>query len=135
MSQLLLHHIAIVTRDLDRSLAFYQGVLGLKRLERPTLIVEGAWLGRDDLQLHVLLNPNGTFRPPAPIDIADVHFAFVTDDFEGTLARLVALGYRADAPGDDPKQMVVLRNSLTGFLQLYLFDPDGNIVEINAAPL
>lgn len=134
MSQLLLHHVSIVATDLDRSVAFYQDVFGFARLHRPTLKVPGAWLACGPLQLHIILNPAGTFRQRAEIDIGDWHFAFRTDDFEGVLNRLVSKGFSETAAGDDPKQLVVIRNSPAGFPQLYLLDPDLNIVEVNGAP-
>jgi len=133
LSQLALHHVSIVATDLERSVAFYQDLFGLTRLERPTLSRYGAWLACGDLQLHIILNPAGSFRPGTGIDIGDAHFAFRTDEFEQFLERLVSLGFREAAAADDPKQMVVIRNGPVGFPQLYVLDPDLNIVEVNGA--
>ena len=38
-----LHHASLIVADTEVSLAFYNGVLGLKQIERPDL---GFWLGR-----------------------------------------------------------------------------------------
>lgn len=133
MSAPVLHHVSIVATDLDRSVAFYQELFGLDRLHRPQLAVPGAWLARQDLQLHIILNPAGTFRPRAKIDIGDMHFALRTDDFDAVLKKLVGLGFTENADPDDRKQMLVIRNSPAGFPQLYILDPDLNIVEINGA--
>ena len=54
-------------------------------------------------------------------------------DFEGFLGRAAEAGYREDAVGDDPMRMIVRRNSLAGFQQVYLLDPDRNIIEVNGA--
>ena len=81
----------------------------------------------------MILHPPGSFRS-GNIDNDDCHFAFRTDDFDGALATLTANGFREDAAEDDPMRVMVRRNGLAGFPQLYLLDPDRNIIEINGAP-
>ena len=49
------------------------------------------------------------------------------------LARAAAHGYTEAAVGDDPLRMIVRRNSMAGYPQAYLLDPDRNIVEVNGA--
>jgi catechol 2,3-dioxygenase-like lactoylglutathione lyase family enzyme len=134
MPELLLHHVSLVVTDLQRSLAFYRDVIGLAQIPRPPIPVPGIWLGCGDRQIHLILYTPGTFRSK-PIDIADAHFAFRTDDFEATLNGLKAQGFSETAAEDDPKRLFVNRTSAAGFLQLYVLDPDRNIVEINAAPM
>jgi glyoxylase I family protein len=63
----------------------------------------------------------------------DVHFAFRTDDFEGVLARLVGAGFSEAAEEDSPMRLLVNRSGMAGFLQLYVMDPDRNIIEVNTA--
>lgn len=36
-------------------------------------------------------------------------------------------------PTNDPKRLVVVRNSPAGFLQAFVLDPDRNLIEINSA--
>lgn len=134
MPHLLLHHVSIITRDLDRSIAFYREMFGLEQIQRPPFTVPGAWLGVGDRQLHLILYDPGTYRG-GPIDTADGHFAFRTDDFEGVVARLLSKGFREDVPDSDPMRIYINRNGLAGFAQLYVLDPDRNIVEVNAAPM
>jgi catechol 2,3-dioxygenase-like lactoylglutathione lyase family enzyme len=132
--ELMLHHVSIAATDIDRSLTFYLDMFGLERLERPPFKVPGIWLACGNaLQLHIIDNPAGTFRTGG-IDIADIHFAFRTDDFESFVERLTARGFREDADDSDPKKLLVLRQGLAGFPQLYLLDPDRNIIEVNGAP-
>jgi catechol 2,3-dioxygenase-like lactoylglutathione lyase family enzyme len=131
---LALHHVSIITDDLDKSLPFYRDVFGLSEIPRPDFPVGGAWLACGSLQVHLVVHPEGTFRQRPSIDRNDWHFAFRTDDFEGVLERLAALGFSGDLPEDDPKHMLIFRTGLAGFPQLYLRDPDLNIVEINGAP-
>ncbi|WP_018899676.1 VOC family protein [Rhizobium sp. 2MFCol3.1] len=131
---LALHHVSIITDDLETSLPFYRDVFGLSEIPRPDFPVGGAWLACGSLQVHLVVHPEGTFRQRPVIDRNDWHFAFRTDDFEGVLERLAALGFSADLPEGDPKHMLVFRTGPAGFPQLYLRDPDLNIVEINGAP-
>jgi hypothetical protein len=85
------------------------------------------------LQVHLTLYPPGSFRT-GNVDGADCHFAFRTEDFDGALATLTANGFREDATHDDPMHVMVRRNGPAGFPQLFLLDPDRNIIEINGAP-
>ncbi len=128
-----LHHVALIAKDPEQSARFYQSIFGLSRLERPPFKIEGVWLGcGPGLQLHLTKHLPGNFRTRG-VDNNDVHFAFRTDDFEGVLARLVAAGFREDAPEDDANRMIVNRSGLAGFLQLYVMDPDRNVIEVNTA--
>jgi glyoxylase I family protein len=133
MAGLALHHVAVVVRDVDRSLAFYRDLLGLATKPRPAFQVGGAWLQAGALEVHLVAHPAGTFRT-GPVDTDDGHFALNTSDFEGVVRRAIEAGYREEATGDDPKQIIVKRNSMAGYHQAYLLDPDRNIVEVNGAP-
>lgn len=135
MTSLRLHHVSIPVRDLDRSTAFYEGILGLVPMARPGFSFEGRWYGAEDRQIHLIVNPNATFRKvtgPAPLD---VHFALATEDFDGLLARLGEHGYRTGVPGHDPKHVIVKRKNVNGWDQMFFCDPDGNTVEANTAPI
>ncbi|HEY5812523.1 MAG TPA: VOC family protein [Terrimicrobiaceae bacterium] len=133
MAQLGLHHVNVIVSDLSRSLAFYQKLFGLTNIERPSFKNSGAWLACGAMQVHLSLYPSGSFRT-GNVDGADCHFAFRTDDFDGALDTLIANGFREDAAEDDPVRVMVRRNGPAGFPQLFLLDPDRNIVEINGAP-
>ncbi|WP_210162826.1 VOC family protein [Kaistia adipata] len=129
-----LDHVSIVVTDLDRSTRFYEEMFGLERVPRPAFSIPGTWLACGPLQIHLVLNAEGTFRTRPGIDNGDVHFAFRTDDFDGVLARLTGRGFDEHAPADAANHLYVLRNGRAGFPQLYLLDPDRNIIEINGAP-
>jgi catechol 2,3-dioxygenase-like lactoylglutathione lyase family enzyme len=132
MPQLALHHVSVIVTDLPRSLAFYTNLLGLSTIDRPPFKNVGAWLSCGALQIHLILNPRGSFRTGNVTDV-DCHFAFRTDNFDGALATLTANGFREDAAEDDPMRVMVRRNGPAGFPQLFFLDPDRNIIEINGA--
>ena len=135
MPDLLLHHVSIVVRDLEVSVPFYMEVFDLPRLQRPPFKTEGAWIGVGDRQVHLIKWPAGTFRTNPNIDINDCHFAFRTTDFAASLQRLERLGFSEHLPEGDRKKLFLNRQGLAGFDQLYLLDPDLNMVEINNAPM
>lgn len=128
-----LHHVALVTRNLEGAAQFYQSIFGFSRLDRPPFKIEGIWLScGPNLQLHLTVHPVGSFRTRG-VDNNDGHFAFRTDDFEGIVSRLLEAGFDEDAPEDDPRRMILSRSGAAGFPQLYVIDPDCNIVEVNGA--
>jgi glyoxylase I family protein len=127
------HHVSLATSDLPRALAFYCGVLGLKQIHRPNLPNAGAWLETGPSQIHLIDYAGGTFRRKNVIDNQDVHFALRVTDFEAAVHELAEKGYREDAGENDPKRVLVRRESPVGFPQIYLMDPDQHVVEINAA--
>ncbi len=128
-----IHHVLVLTVDLQRSLAFYVDVLGLRPVDRPAFPHDGAWLQAGATQVHLLLYPGGSFRDRGDVDPNDVHFALRVDDFEAALRELGRHGFREDAADGDPKRLVVRRQGIAGFPQVYMLDPDRNIVEINSA--
>ena len=135
MPKFLLHHVSYPVTDVEASASFYETLFGLSRLQRPAFPVSGVWLLCGDRQVHLVHNPSGTYRVSRSVDVADVHFALWTDDFEGVVARLEDAGFSADLPEGHLKRMLILRDGLAGFPQLYLLDPDRNTIEVNAAPM
>ena len=133
MVEVRLHHVAVIVTDLARSAPFYQQLFGLAPIARPPFSIPGLWLGVGDLQVHLTVYAPGNFRS-RQVDNDDVHFAFNTRDFEGFVAHAQAMGFSEDAPRDDPMHMILKRQGMAGFPQLYLMDPDRNIIEVNGAP-
>jgi len=127
-----LGHVVLYVRDLDRSAAFYQQLFGLAPIARPPFTIPGLWLGVGELQLHLTVYPAGNFRT-GPVDNDDIHFAFNTDDFEGFVAHAKTMGFKEDGADTDPMRMIVKRQGMAGFPQVYLIDPDHNIIEVNGA--
>jgi len=51
--------------------------------------------------------------------------------YRDTLAWLRAKGFRDDVPDGDLRKMELRPNSLAGYPQIYVLDPDRNIIEFN----
>lgn len=119
-----LHHVAVCVTDIARSRKFYGSVLGLQEVARPAFPFEGAWyqLG-DGRQLHLIVHERPrTLRGTTEIDLRDGHFAFGVADWEKTVERLQAAGIPC----------VVRRDNVTPWKQVYITDPDGNVIELSA---
>ena len=109
-------HAALLVNDLQRAKNFYEDVLGLKEKPRHSFDFDGVWydLGENELHLMVVADalPPAEQRPRR-----DYHVAFLIDDYEAAKARLTKLG-------------VPFREGRRGFPQLFVRDPDGNLVEL-----
>jgi glyoxylase I family protein len=105
-----LHHTSIRVTDFERSRAFYEGLLGMQPVPRPDLGFPGGWYGLGGGQLHLI--QSGKMRPT--IDPTDPHFAIEVEDFEGTKETLREEGVEFFELGP----------------QLWILDPDGNVVEL-----
>lgn len=113
-----IHHVSLLTSDLQRSLAFYEGVLQFAREEsRPDLGSSGAWLKLGDHQIHLLElpNPDPTQGRPAHAG-RDRHLALTVADITRLEAVLRAAG-------------VDITKSRSGRRALFCRDPDGNGLE------
>ncbi|WP_100266309.1 VOC family protein [Mariprofundus ferrinatatus] len=114
-------HAGLIVAELERSASFYEGILGLKRIERPDLGFDGLWYGLDGgQQIHLMLLDN----PYAGCDKSehggrDNHLAMQVDNFTEIEGRLSAAG-------------VTYTLSRSGRQALFCRDPDGNTIELTA---
>jgi glyoxylase I family protein len=131
----MLHHISIPVRDVSRSVAFYRDILGLTQIDRPDFNFQGAWfaLGPEQ-QLHLIKDEGSTFRNGKGLDGRDIHFAIRVGSYRDALAHMVKSGYKkVGSPGvDEFRCMIVAPKAAAGFPQIYLMDPDRNVIEINS---
>jgi catechol 2,3-dioxygenase-like lactoylglutathione lyase family enzyme len=126
-----LHHVAIPVSDLARAKAFYGGVLGLEEIARPAFPFDGAWYRIADRELHLIVSRDPTFRSGKGVVMEDGHLALRVKSFRAAVAHLESNGFRQDT--DEPGRSMRLNpNSVTGYPQIHLLDPDRNVVEINA---
>ena len=118
-----INHVSIVADDLDESARFYQEVFGAERV--PTArFPQGRvlWLRIGEQQLH-LFESGDEDRPTV-----HHHFGFDVDDFDAVYAKAKALGIL-----DSGAFGVPLRSHHAGWVQMYLRDPSGNLVEVDCA--
>lgn len=115
-------HASVIVSNTGRSLAFYNGLLGLEvDSSRPDLGYPGAWLtvnGQQQIHLLELTNPDPISGRPAHGG-RDRHTALGVSDFEGLVARL-------------DREQVPYTRSRSGRPALFLRDPDGNTLELIA---
>jgi glyoxylase I family protein len=126
-----LHHVALPVSDLIRARLFYGTVLGLQEIARPAFDFDGAWYEVGDRQLHLIVSTDQTFRLGKSVNSRDIHFAIRVKSFRRALEQLQSNGYRPDH--ENPLlSLRVNRRATAGFPQIYLLDPDRNMIEINA---
>jgi catechol 2,3-dioxygenase-like lactoylglutathione lyase family enzyme len=117
-----LHHVSISVTDLERAKRFYGEVLGLSELARPAFDFPGAWYALGDRQLHLLVHTSPrTLRGTTDVDSRDGHFAVRVADYETALEHLRTQGVPIVESPRNP----------TPWAQIYVTDPDGNVVELN----
>lgn len=117
------HHVSLCVTDIERSRAFYGGVLGLPEADRPDLGFPGAWYQAGAVQLHLIVPPPGVDTGARPEKLSPIapHLAFSIASYEATRDGLRAAGLD-----------VVELGRAAG--QMWVADPDGNIIELIAAP-
>ena len=136
-----LHHVSLPVSDLDRAKAFYGVTLGLTETARPPFAFGGAWYRVGDRSLHLIVPEPGeqpTFRKEKAIDSHDSHFAIRVHSYAKAVAYLESKGFRRSdernpQPSvDNPQPMRLSPKGPAGFPQIYILDPDRNVIEINA---
>ena len=98
----------------DEATAFYEGVLEIPRVPKPTHLAAhgGCWFESDGVKVH--LGVDADFRPATK-----AHTAFVVDDVQALAREIAAAGY--DVVDDEP---------LEGCDRIYVYDPFGNRIEL-----
>ncbi len=135
MAGKILHHVSLVSKNIEASAAFYRHVLQLDEVKRPDFPISGRWLRSGGVEIHLIDKSDGTFRPLKTIDHNDIHFAIRVPHFENEITRLKQLGYVEESDKGGDKQLRINRNGKAGYPQLFIIDPDNHVIEINAEKL
>ncbi len=111
------HHTSLPVNNLQRSIDFYCGVLGLQTIPRPDMGVPGVWLELGNAQLHLIDHPESVgVEVVESANPRGRHEAFAIADLEATKAHLEANGITVNAPG-------------SRLAQFWVQDPDGHVIE------
>ena len=144
-----MNHTGFVVSDMERSLEFYQDLLGLKQ-ER-NQILEGEFIselvGYPDARLHIVylgtgdlrhsveliqyLNPAGTpAAMPERHQVGASHLGVIVDDLDAFHAELSSRGVRfVSPPAIRPGAVYPMASK-----GCYMQDPDGNWLELLERP-
>ncbi|MGW5151496.1 VOC family protein [Rhodococcus koreensis] len=140
-----LDHIGLVVPDANQAIAFFEGALSATLVYRhgpypvggpgrdpSTTIRTIAMLRFGTLTIEVLEynSPDQGQSMPRLGDLASVHLAFYTDDIEGTIQRMQALGARSLLPVRD----LVGPDSGPGAQMAYVLSPWGLPLELITYP-
>lgn len=115
-------HINIRTAQLDRLVAFYEGVLGMTSGPRPAFPFPGAWLylGAQPV-VHLVGVETAPGAPREAENLRLEHVAFRGSDladFRRRLTEAAVAHEEVPLPGGE-------------ILQLHFFDPDGNHIHVD----
>ena len=131
-----IHHVSLAVTDLARSRRFYRDILTLEEITRPPFNFPGAWFSAGAYQeVHLIVHPRSTLRTGKGLDTRDGHFAVRVASYRQTVECLRSKGYTDDAASDEFQRMILQPHATAGFPQIYILDPDRNVIEINAAEL
>lgn len=128
------NHVSREVLDLEKSKKFYCDNLGFQVIPRPPFDAEGYWLYGNNLNLHLIQTKVPHQRKK--VKVARIqhfssalptvdHIAFLTTDIEAVREILDSehVYYKME------------ESKVAGIRQIFLFDPDGNVIEIsNCAP-
>ena len=114
------NHVSVQALDLEESVRFYVELFGAERIPTPKFphTEDVVWLKLGDQQLH-LFKKGGE----APVYH---HFGVDVDDFEAMYLRVKELGLL-----DGETFAAKIWEHPAGWLQMYIRDPAGNLVEID----
>jgi catechol 2,3-dioxygenase-like lactoylglutathione lyase family enzyme len=138
------HHAGHTVADMERSLAFYRDILGLKVVDDAVLGGPdiSAMVGLEDASLRaVFLSVDGRppfveliqyFRPTgrqlhggeSVADVGNAHFSFLVSDIHATIAELKDKGVQFAGP-----PLLADEGPFDGEWAAYCYDPDGMVVE------
>src|SRR5438093_12148721 len=139
-------HTGITVANLDRSLAFWQGVLGFELSHRPhhtgDLASEVTGVPGAEISIAVLKGYGHKielleYTAPAdrkrvnirPCDIGSLHVAFTVEDLDAVLSTVAASGWRAVG-----KPQTLKSGPNAGKRVVYVRDPDGTTIEFMQPP-
>jgi catechol 2,3-dioxygenase-like lactoylglutathione lyase family enzyme len=143
------HHVGLTVGDLERSIAFYRDVLGLALIRRrpgvaaayvaqqtgyPGVVLDVASfrvgpVGGPSLEVVQYRAQAGPPADPATNRAGSSHLCLAVSDLRACYAELRAKGVRFRS-----EPVAITEGPNAGGLVVYLFDPDGYVLELFEAP-
>ncbi len=141
-------HVAIMVSDLERAYRFYHDLLGMEKqayYEEKYIQGVSEVMGMSDVQMKIYImsspsTPGVTLHvtaldhPPCPTGrpeihhVPSTHICFTVDDIDGIYQALQARGAEFVSPP------VRYPPEAGGWYICFLYDPDGNLLELVEAP-
>ncbi|XP_010049979.2 uncharacterized protein LOC104438513 [Eucalyptus grandis] len=119
-----LNHISLVCRSLEKSISFYQNVLGFVPIRRPgSFDFEGAWLLNYGVGIHLLQTEDPHQMPAAGgINPKDNHISFQSESMATVEKKLEEMEIEYVKSSVEEGGIYVD--------QIFFHDPDGSMIEI-----
>ena len=134
------HHHSIIVADLEKSVKFYQDMLGLKLLyilesrgeevskgvgvKEAHLKIAVLHVGEDTIELIQYVTPKGEPYNRMPCDIGNMHIAFRVSDVHSMYNELKEKGIKFNNP-----PITIKEGPMKGWIWVYFSDPDGAQLE------
>jgi YD repeat-containing protein len=118
MTAIGINHISIHANDLEESVKFYETIFGMKRIPTAKFAAPAIWLKLGSQQLHIFKREGQASRFQ--------HLAINVDDFMDVYVKARELGVIDGETIGAP-----VREHPSGWVQMYLRDPSGNLVEVD----
>ncbi|CAA2982346.1 metallothiol transferase -like [Olea europaea subsp. europaea] len=123
LSFLSLNHVSYVCKSVEKSVQFYEKVLGFVLIKRPSSFdFEGAWLFNHGIGIHLLGAAEKVPNKKEKINPKDNHISFQCTDMELIIQKLEEMKI-------EYVTAVVKEGGIT-VDQLFFHDPDGYMIEI-----
>ncbi len=119
------HHIAIIVSDYEKSKDFYVNKLGFQVVRENYRADRNDWkldVRLGDLELEIFGEPNPPERVNRPEACGLRHLAFAVSDVEKTVEELNGLGIECEP---------IRLDDYTGKKMTFFFDPDGLPLELH----
>jgi catechol 2,3-dioxygenase-like lactoylglutathione lyase family enzyme len=113
------NHVSIPANDLEESARFYEELFGMERLPTARFDQPVLWLKLGEQQLHLFAREGHT-------PTLSQHFGMDVDDFDAFYAKAKAMGVL-----DTRSFGASMRSHPSGWVQVYLRDPAGNLLEVD----
>lgn len=119
-------HVTLICADLEATRRFYVDFLGMTEVPRPAFKFPGLWFQLGHVQIHATeQSPEagraGWASQGGTIVSRSHHLAFAVEDVAATLRTVELHAVQIASP---------LQVRPDGFKQLYIYDPDGHLVEL-----